>query len=329
MLSVAVALLAACSSSSHAPSTGLGSTAPGSDWMAKINDNAGIAQLGIPGTHDTCTYTQYATMAMGYVKTQDLSLVDQLNKGIRFLDIRGRLFQNSLTIHHGPYFLGMGFQDVIDDCKKFLKEHRTETILMNLGPEYDSDSQMTYQQVFNNYVNTNKYLDGTTELWYLGTFLPKLGQARGKIILLRTFPLDPPSTALGIDFSGGGNIPYYAHQFSTNPDQTLHIENLWSPSYCGSAYDDKETAIGANINRKQGNDSPNHLYVTLTSATIADGWQFCFLTPRTFADHINPWFMTSVNPSKGPVGVVVMDFPGDDQIKLILDSNEKLRATGP
>ena len=116
-------------------SVSLGTETPAAAWMARISDQASISQFGIPGTHDTCTYTQYDSMAMGYVKTQSFSLPEQLNKGIRFLDIRCRLIGNGFAIHHGPYFLDLSFQDVIDMCKKFLQEHPTETILMAVGHE--------------------------------------------------------------------------------------------------------------------------------------------------------------------------------------------------
>lgn len=324
---VAFVMLLGCGSGGDQPSPALGGApASPSDWMATISDNTPVSLLGIPGTHDTGTYTQGDLAWGGWVKTQDRSIVDQLDHGIRFLDIRGRLIGNGLAIHHGSVFLGLGFQDVIDACKQFLQAHPTETILLNLGHEYeDSDSTLSYHQVFLNYYNDNKYLDDThtRELWYLGTTIPTLGQVRGKIVMMRAFALDHPGDALGIDVPGGQNSAYYSYQFSTNPEQTLHIENLWQPDNCDSRYSDKENAVGSNIKRKESDRSPDHLYMTFTSGTYPPQGLvlWCYGTPRDFANNINPWFLGVVSPKSGPKGIVIMDFPGDDLIQLIIDSN--------
>jgi len=295
--------------------------APVADWMANVPNNTPISLLGIPGTHDTGTYNQGSWAWGGWVKTQERSILDQLERGIRFLDIRGRLIGDTLAIHHGSVYLGLTFQDVIDVCRQFLQQHPTETILMNLGDEYEHDSTSTYHQVFLKYYNNNRYLDDThtRELWELGTTIPTLGSVRGKIVLIRSFALDPPATALGIEVPGGQNSAYYSHQFSANPEQTLYIENLWTPADCDNAYTDKANAIAANTGRKQFDRSQDHLYMTFTSGTGGSGW--CYKTPRNFADAINPWLVTALQPKLGPVGIVAMDFPGDDLIGRIIDSN--------
>lgn len=340
-VTVACVMLLGCGS--NPPPLMLGSSQP-SDWMALFSDDTPISVLSIPGTHDTCTYTQGDLVGAGYVKTQERSIVDQLDNGIRFLDIRCRLIGNGFAIHHGPVFLGMTFQDVINDCKSFLQAHLTETILMDVGHEYeDQDSTLSFHQVFLNYYNANRYLDGNRDLWYLGTTIPTLGQVRGKIVLIRSFDLDPGATAIGIGMPGGQNSDYYSYQFSTNPDQTVYIENLWQPNICDwSVYVQKENAAGPNIQRAEYNNYfqaakyMNHLYMTFLSANETPNplsnnssercpctarWPKCGYTPREFADELNPWFLGCVKKEGGPVGIVIMDFPGNDIIELIIDSS--------
>ncbi len=182
---VVFAMILGCGSSSNSNSNApsrLG--AQPSDWMKAISDQATISGLSIPGTHDSGTYTQDQTAGAGYVKTQMWSIYDQLNiLGIRFLDIRCRLIGNGFAIHHDLVYLGLDFQDVINQCRSFLLTHPNETILMAVGHEYqDQDSTLSFHQVFLNYVNANKYLDDahTRELWHLGTTIPTLGQVRGE-----------------------------------------------------------------------------------------------------------------------------------------------------
>jgi len=313
-VTIAVVMLLGCGSSSNTPSS-VGDV-PTSDWMKAISDYASISGLSIPGTHDTCTSSIPGWEYGGYVTTQNMGIDEQLEHGIRFLDIRCRLIGNGFAIHHDKVYLGLDFQEVINQCRSFLSAHPNETILMDVGHEYeDQDSTLSFHQVFLNYYNSNRYLDGR-ELWYLGTTIPTLGQVRGKIVLMRSFDLDPGATAIGISIStGGGNSAYSWSQFSTNPDQTVYVENLWTPdSPFWSAYDVKWDAIQQNIWRAKSYGSPNHLYMTWTSATM-----FPWHTPSDFAQNINPRLKNF--PAGGPMGIVIMDFPGDDIIRSIIDSD--------
>lgn len=292
-----------------------------SDWMKAISDQTPISCLSIPGTHDSGTYTQDQTVGLGYVKTQMWSIYDQLNiLGIRFLDIRCRLIGNGFAIHHDRVFLGLSFQDIIDQCRSFLLTHPNETILMAVGHEYiDEGSTLSFHQVFLNYYNANKYLDEahTQELWYLGTTIPTMGQARGKIVLMRSFDLDPGAAPIGICIAtGGGNSAYSWYQFSTNPDQTVYAESLWTPDapIGTNAYDIKWDAIQQNIWRAKSDGSPNHLYMTWTSATMVP-WH----TPLDFAQNIN-WRLKTFPANSGKMGIVIMDYPGDEAY-YIIDTN--------
>ena len=64
----------------------------------------------------------------------------------------------------------------------FLKANPTETVIMSVKEEYDaSGNTRTFEQTFDSYVAKN------TSRWLPGTGIPKLGDARGKIVLLRRF----------------------------------------------------------------------------------------------------------------------------------------------
>jgi 1-phosphatidylinositol phosphodiesterase len=321
-VTVAFMLLLGCGSSSEETTLTLGGGVATSDWMKPIPDQTPISLLSIPGTHDSGTYTQDQTAGAGFVKTQMWSISDQLSKlGIRFLDIRCRLIGNGFAIHHDLVFLGLSFQDIIDQCRSFLLAHPSETILMAVGHEYiDEGSTLSFHQVFLNYYNANKYLDDahTRELWYLGTTIPTLGQSRGKIVLMRSFDLDSGTAEIGMHtVTDGGNSAYSYKRFSTNPDQTVYVESLWTPDVDAwtNAFDVKWKAIEDNIGRAKGDASPDHLYMTWTSATMSIPivhWH----TPLDFAQHINGRLKT-FPPNSGKMGIVIMDYPGDEAFFII------------
>ena len=157
-----------------------------SNWMAGISDNKLLSELSIPGSHDTMTYNS----GLVGVKTQNLSLQDQLNKGIRKIDIRVKPQDNLFYLVHGSFSLGMEFgHDVLDVCTAWLNSNPSECIVMTVVTG-DNSAEKIFQW----------YLEGRpTERFYLDDTIPALGAARGKIVLLREFPA---ASVLGIDSTG-------------------------------------------------------------------------------------------------------------------------------
>ena len=62
-------------------------------WMRYVADDASVMALSIPGTHDSCCVQG----VLGVGKTQELDLPDQLDAGIRFLDVRFTHYQDNLS----------------------------------------------------------------------------------------------------------------------------------------------------------------------------------------------------------------------------------------
>ena len=66
------------------------------NWMSFLNNEAELKDLTIPGTHESC-----ALHGIFFAINQTWSLENQLNAGIRFFDLRMRLYYNTLRAHHG------------------------------------------------------------------------------------------------------------------------------------------------------------------------------------------------------------------------------------
>ncbi len=276
------------------------------NWMRGIPGNLLISQISIPGTHDSATYTAGDHEGFAFVQTQHLSIADQLLAGCRFLDIRGRLFGNALTIHHESFYLHLNFDDVLGFCQAFLQGNPSECVLMSLKEEYERGSKLSYEQVVQTYISKNP------SLWYTADRLPTLDSVRGKIVLLRRFELDPHSAPLGIPLnlvgSASGN-----DRFSSNPPETLHYEDLYAPNNI----EQKQAAILANIGLAQANTNPGNLYLTFTSGYKS----FPPITPQGMARVINPWLSGVIFLNQRNLGMLAVDFITRELCASIIDSN--------
>ncbi|MFF8917739.1 phosphatidylinositol-specific phospholipase C [Streptomyces sp. NPDC015032] len=145
------------------------------DWMGALPDATALQRLTIPGSHDSG-----ARYGGPWTECQNTTVADQLNSGLRFLDVRCRITGDSFAIHHGASYQNLMFGDVLGACWDFLVAHPAETVLMRVKQEYSEESDAEFRRIF------DLYLDGKgwRPLFRIGPALPSLGEARGKVVLL-------------------------------------------------------------------------------------------------------------------------------------------------
>ncbi|MFI9494292.1 MULTISPECIES: phosphatidylinositol-specific phospholipase C domain-containing protein [Streptomyces] len=145
------------------------------DWMGAVPDPTPLRHLTIPGTHNSG-----ARYGGPWTECQNTTVTEQLDSGIRFLDVRCRVTGDAFAIHHGASYQNMMFGDVLIACRDFLARRPSETVLMRVKQEYSEESDATFRGIF------DLYLDGKgwRSLFHLGPALPDLGGARGKVVLL-------------------------------------------------------------------------------------------------------------------------------------------------
>jgi 1-phosphatidylinositol phosphodiesterase len=289
-------------------------------WMSKVPDNARVISLSIPGTHNSCS----TGGILGFTKTQDLDLADQLNAGIRFLDIRLSHYQDNLFVHHDVVHMGKCYADVLAACSSFLKLYPSETILMSIKDEGRCDSALgrfAPSRVFgkprgdpmNWVIRSNSFEDAfkartwehveDPSLFYnLASPIPgvgfananltsktTLGEVRGKIILLRRFKANKD---VGFD------LTYWPENMRfrsvTSPVYAVE-DHWWDPGE-----NDKFKFIVTHIEEARRRD-PRDLYITFSSAVN--------LHARSYSKMINPRLSNYLaGSSRGRVGVIVMDY---------------------
>lgn len=297
-----------------------------SRWMASIPGNPGLHDIVIPGTHDSATFNR----ADGnYDKCQDKTIYEQLRMGIRFVDIRLRWFINTsapagappeqlgnFTIYHGGtwqsvYFDGgswispdnPGMQNFpLQDAMRFLQEYPSETVIMHIKQEYSDNAaeRVGFAQAFKDMVARNDPL-GTK--FYVGTTVPSMADARSRIVIVNRdgalgrsygIPWTWPDADRGIDSPG-----------------VLYVED----NYADTTSAAKEANIKRGLDRAISRPASDATWV-VTFVSCAPG----NASPSAWADDMNPYVADYVKRegTGSKFGTVVMDFPPDDLVGLLL-----------
>ena len=161
-------------------------------WMAGLDDNASLREVNMPGSHDTMALYSIGNLAG---QCQSLSLLDQLNLGVRFLDIRLKQEGDNLKAVHGIVDEKSNFDEINEIVTKFLKDNPSEFIIMSVKEEADASKPIgSFEDCLKNKMS-DKYL--------LGTSLPnKVGDVRGKVVLLSRYP----NSTVGIPAYNGWQV---------------------------------------------------------------------------------------------------------------------------
>ncbi|KAH9915793.1 PLC-like phosphodiesterase [Epithele typhae] len=135
---------------------------------------------------------------------QDLSnpLIVQLNSGIRVLDVRLAVLKGELIAFHGVYPQRALFQHILRTLRDFLSSplSQSETVVMSIKQEdfattpLPTFSKLVHDEIMNG--------PGGRDLWFLENRIPRLGEVRGKIVMLSRFGGDGSGWERGLEGLG-------------------------------------------------------------------------------------------------------------------------------
>lgn len=155
----------------------------GSNWITPLDDDIYVSQLSIPGTHDAASKE---CTSVG--RTQDLTIEEQLNMGIRAFDLRPTcpdysggffgqgascLFNSGnnrfLPIYHGIANCNITLADVFTIFNEWLNENKKEFIIVTCRWEEESNHSgilvkyegsekwSTFEKAFTEFLNNETY----------------------------------------------------------------------------------------------------------------------------------------------------------------------------
>ncbi|XP_048116844.1 1-phosphatidylinositol phosphodiesterase-like isoform X2 [Alosa alosa] len=256
-------------------------------WMKSIDNNKFISDITVPGTHDT--------MALhwgSFVECQAWSLETQLKAGIRYLDLRVKMWNKELKLVHGYFSQHITLPEVLSIIQTFLKDYVSEAILVRVKLE-----NVTQKQDAKNLIESFLKDNPDIETWDKSN-VPSMGDVRGKIVFIQK-----EEFTLGIPIHG------------TDASEDYKVRKI----------DEKKEKIKNHLKKAGEMCGNGEVILTYSSGTGLPNMALT-LTPKVIAQKINPWlneYLNHDNLKNIPCfGVIAMDFPGFDLIKRVIGLNK-------
>jgi len=236
---------------------------PAADWLGHVDGGCGITALAIPGTHDTMT----GECDLVYYKTQTLGLAEQLEIGVRFLDIRLR---RTMIAAHREWVSTSSCADILGIARDFLAAHPGEFILMRVQnaneakDDYDAYAAALKEQIREHVAMFHVWAPGTgpadNPAW------PCLDEVRGKIVAIECSP--PQLFVSSIDGAR------WAANWHANP--LIRLQDDWD----GPTFEAKQAAIETLMT--EGESAPDVLRLNHISASNGEPGN-----PAAYAGRLN------------------------------------------
>lgn len=315
------------------------------DWMSGIPDDAYLSSVNIPSTHDTGTayIEQGDTPQVSFTSCQKYFYGEQLNVGARSFDIRCNAISDDADVSQVKIVHGgerwqcynrdgseLTLQNIFDDSIRFLKEHSSEALILMV--KADDGSMTGLARAIGAYIKNHK------QYFYNGKDVPSMGEARGKIILVRRYVMDtkaydPASDGLdmnyfGIDLSDWDNYSYSKGEYAMNiysdtaNDIFVYAQDAYNEYSSG-----KKPYIEGTMKQTTDPDE-NSLHAIPKNAWIYNYTSCAVGFPLGLTREINPWLYEDKMGSDGKgyidnrrLGMVMLNFIDSQLSKLVYETN--------
>ena len=285
----------------------------GLDWMAFVDDETPLSNLTIPGTHDSAAYTK----SWPFVATQRMNILDQLNAGIRYFDLRCGILDDVVQMVHGPTLLDITLRTVLETMYTWLGAHSTEGLVVQIKRDRkDSGSTLDFPQAIFNLIQTQ------SDRWRTSNTVPTMGAIRGRIQLFRRFG-GTTVQAYGLNVTEWQDNPDKPFTIVTRNGVQITIQDHYTflnPESLPSLIAKKGADISELLQRAAADLNPCHWYLNFTSAYELN--IYYQLPPRAIA--VGGWwgfrweeginvrlrgYLREHGGSQMRYGIVAMDFP--------------------
>ncbi len=259
------------------------------NWMSKLDDNVSLRTINMPGSHDTMALYSIADLAG---QCQSLSLHDQLNLGVRFLDIRLKEDHDKLKAVHGFIDQKVSFEKITKTIEDFIAKNPSEFIIMSVKEEADpSNSEISFESALKSYLNKDIYLKDNE--------LPsKLGDVRGKVMLLSRYA----NSTIGVPAYEG-----WADSVSFTLPNDIYVQDTYQITSTEQKQDEIVKCL---------NESGHALKINFLSAYRTDTFPPSYAVSA--AEDINPWINNEIRKYSDR-NIVLYDFVTEENMDFFFE----------
>lgn len=276
------------------------------NWMSKIDDNTIITNLSIPGTHNSGTSGYKSPACKNGARCQMLNILEQLECGVRFLDLRVAFDGNVLKICHGKV-CGHAYLTLAEAFKQvatFLYANPSETVICLLRVEYGDKEKVG--KAIDDYIYDPSH-KGVQFEPYDKNALPTLKECRRKWVYWRNNYIGY-NRGVRVDWPGNAssmNNPLVPGTWLAVADRykcfrktkEKHLQE-WLPIAAETTQNNERT---------QG---AKYAFLTFTSGYDIEGRAKFDPRPDIYAKQINPFLMKYLDghPSYYLYGIIAVDY---------------------
>lgn len=267
-----------------------------SNWMSLLGQRMPLNAVIIPGTHDSGALYSIADVSG---KCQTLTVADQLQIGVRFLDIRLQLVDNELCVVHSFVDQKTKFADMMADIAAFLRKNPSEFLIVSFKQDADPKrSDVAFAETL------ESLLREYDDILNSSTTLPAtVGEARGKMHVIARYA----DATLGVPCYDGWKDD---DSFVLNG---LYIQDNYRVDSSEEKFYDIVTAF------EEANTGEYALVLNYTSCYLTGG--FPPIYAGLPAHDIHFWLRESLPLTDGPLGVLLCDFMTSELADLIIGRN--------
>lgn len=298
------------------------------NWITNLRDDVFVHQLSIPGTHDSGTGEGFESSFFdGFARTQDATMQEQWDSGIRAFDLRPTAVQTAtgeryLKIYHGIVETKIRFDEALRLLCRQVKDNPGEFAIIIMRHETDGEKKDVgdlWEVLVDSCLNAEEFKEQLVQFRHN----LKVGDMRGKVLVLSR------DKYLNNKRLVGGYITNWSHSSDISSQKKGVINGngiiKTSPLYVQDFYDctngqlpTKLSAMetmfqeaGKALARTTGTRTwaINHASGYTRSASANGNRENAVSTHQTALD-----FLSSCELGT-PMGIVVMDFAGVDQSK--------------
>lgn len=217
--------------------------------MADLPDNMFVAHVSIPGAHDFATGEEnwagdiYSSSGNASSTTQAVTMREQLDRGIRGIDLRPGLHSDDLLYcYHGIARTTKKLEEAVDDMVAFLQKHPKEFFVVHFfrGNVYNSSSESGAGRKVSD-ADRARYNSELKRIFeekygqYVVNFEPNLTvkEARGKMVLftrdrISFVHLDKQAriTNWDTEFPNQYNPAYITNELNADLTTKLHVQDI-------------------------------------------------------------------------------------------------------